>query len=228
MKTSVAFAALLIALNAPGLAFAQTTAPASSSQTTRPGSGATRDLNSLPPAAVAPAPATPAARTPAAVATPRTAPAAAAPRQTTPAPTPGPSSATAPTAEAAPEPPVMTVLNPAAVAALPFTVELPAGFRITTGRPGPNFNIYTIRRGVQSFVTVYAGPASQFPIYTGETVQAGGRASIVVPDQAGQRHALEHLFQRATAPREIHIWTSSLEGADQALAEQIAQSVDDR
>ena len=122
----------------------------------------------------------------------------------------------------------MTVLNATAVAVLPFTVQLPAGFTITTGRPGPDFKIYTIRRGEQSFVTVYAGPSSMFPIYTGETVQAGGRASVVTVDQAGQRHAPEHLFQRPTAPREIHVWTMSLEGADRALAERIAQSLDVR
>lgn len=122
----------------------------------------------------------------------------------------------------------MTILDAPAITALPFTAQLPAGFSITTGRPGPDFKIYTVRRGEQSFVTIYAGPSSMFPIYTGETVQAGGRASVVVVDQAGQRHATEHLFQRTTAPREIHVWVASLEGADQAIAEQIAQSIDDR
>jgi hypothetical protein len=119
------------------------------------------------------------------------------------------------------------VLDAPARAALPFSVELPAGFQIVTGRPGPDFKIYTIRRGEQSFVMVYVGPASQFPIYSGEQVEAGGRTSVVVSD-GGRRHAMEHLFQRADAPREVHIWTMSLEGADRALAEQIAQSVDVR
>jgi hypothetical protein len=119
------------------------------------------------------------------------------------------------------------VLDAAARAALPFAVELPAGFQIVTGRPGPDFKIYTIRRGERSFVMVYAGPASQFPIYSGEQVEAGGRVSVVATED-GQRHAMEHLFQRETAPREVHIWTMSLEGADRALAEQIAQSIDVR
>ena len=44
----------------------------------------------------------------------------------------------------------------------------------------------------------------------------------------GTRHAMEHLFQRETAPKEIHVWIMSLEGADQALAERIAQTVDVR
>lgn len=122
-------------------------------------------------------------------------------------------------------PPVMTTLGAPAVAALPFTVELPQGFRITTGRPGPDFNVYSIRRGDEEFAMVYVGPSSQFPIYDGQMVQAGGRASIVVTEN-GQRHAMEHLFQRATAPKEIHVWVSSLEGADALLAERIAQSVD--
>ncbi len=121
----------------------------------------------------------------------------------------------------------VTVLDAAARAALPFTVDLPAGFQIVTGRPGPDFRIYTIRRGERSFAMVYAGPASQFPIYTGEMLEAGGRASIVVTED-GQRHAMEHLFQRPDAPREIHVWTMTLDGADRALAEQIAQSVDVR
>ncbi|AQR62453.1 hypothetical protein BZG35_12975 [Brevundimonas sp. LM2] len=119
------------------------------------------------------------------------------------------------------------MLDAPAIAALPFTVTLPAGFSITTGRPGPDFNIYTIRRGGQPFVMVYTGPASQFPIYSGDMVEAGGRASVVATE-TGRRVALEHLFSRATAPREIHVWITSLDGADRALAEQIGQSIDDR
>jgi hypothetical protein len=56
-------------------------------------------------------------------------------------------------------------------------------------------------------------------------VEAAGRASVVVTE-GGARHAMEHLFQRGTAPREIHIWVSSLDAAEQAVAEAIAQSVD--
>ncbi|HEY0103564.1 MAG TPA: hypothetical protein VGB60_08865 [Brevundimonas sp.] len=119
------------------------------------------------------------------------------------------------------------MLDATARAALPFSVTLPAGFEIVTGRPGPDFRIYTIRRGERSFVMVYAGPASQFPIYSGEMVEAAGRNSVVATED-GVRHAKEHLFQRADAPREVHVWTMSLDGADRALAEQIAQSVDIR
>ena len=135
------------------------------------------------------------------------------------------SPAPVPEAEAAPAAP--TVLDARAVAALPFTADLPPGFSITTGRPGPDFRIYTIRRGEQSFVTVYAGPTSQFPIYSGEQVQAGGRNSVVLTE-GGVRHPLEHLFQRGTAPREVHIWGASLDGADRTLAETIAQNIDVR
>jgi hypothetical protein len=119
------------------------------------------------------------------------------------------------------------VLDAPAIAALPFSVELPTGFTITTGRPGPNFNIWTIRRGQQPMVMVYAGPASQFPIYSGEMVEAGGRASVVATEEGG-RVALEHLFTRQSAPQEIHVWITSVEGADRTLAERIGQSVDVR
>ncbi|MFN3559674.1 MAG: hypothetical protein ACK4UQ_10350, partial [Brevundimonas sp.] len=170
------------------------------------------------------------------------APAATAPRPSAPAPalaTGGAATAAlataapvAPAAEPAPPPPApnvstVTVLDATARAALPFAVDLPAGFQIVTGRPGPDFKIYTIRRGDRSFVMIYTGPASQFPIYTGEQVQAGGRTSVVATED-GQRHAMEHLFQRADAPREVHVWTMTLDGPDRALAEQIAQSVDIR
>jgi hypothetical protein len=126
-----------------------------------------------------------------------------------------------------PPPPAPVVLDAGAIAALPFTVSLPAGFSITTGRPGPDFNVYTVRRGGQPFVMVYTGPASQFPIYSGEMVEVGGRASVVATEE-GRRVALEHLFARATAPREVHVWITSLDGADRLLAEQIGQSVDVR
>lgn len=126
-----------------------------------------------------------------------------------------------------PAPPPLTVLDTRAIAALPFSVELPAGFTLTTGRPGPNFSIWTIRRGQQSLVMVYAGPTSQFPIYSGDMVEAGGRASVVASED-GRRVALEHLFTRQTAPQEIHVWIASVEGADRALAERIGQSVDVR
>ncbi|WP_292064968.1 hypothetical protein, partial [Brevundimonas sp. UBA7664] len=146
------------------------------------------------------------------------------------APTVAPAPAPEPVATPAPPPaaaPAVTVLDSAARAALPFSVDLPAGFEIVTGRPGPDFRIYTIRRGERSFVMVYAGPASQFPIYSGQMLEVGGRASIVATED-GVRHAMEHLFQRPDAPREIHVWTMSLDGDDRALAEQIAQSVDIR
>jgi hypothetical protein len=194
-----------------------------------------------PPATSAPA-ATPAAATPprtAPITPPRTAiaptdarPAAAAPVETPRPTTPPPATPPAPAVAEAPPPPpavpAVTVLDAAARAALPFTVELPAGFELVTGRPGPDFKIYTIRRGDRSFAMIYAGPASQFPIYSGEMLEAGGRASVVSTED-GVRHAREHLFQREGAtPREIHVWTMSLDGPDRDLAERIAQSVDVR
>jgi hypothetical protein len=119
------------------------------------------------------------------------------------------------------------VLTPAAVAALPFSLELPTGVSVTTGRPGPNFNVWTVRRGERSLVMVYAGPASQFPISSGEMIEVGGRTSIVASEE-GRRVALEHLFTRTTAPQEIHVWITSVEGPDRLLAERIAQGIDVR
>jgi hypothetical protein len=208
-----------------------TTAPRPAAPTTRPPvTAAPAATPTLRPAAPT---ATPAPRPAAPATTPSPADATPAPRPAAPTPTPAPATvAPAPAAEPTLPPPApsvstVTVLDAAARAALPFSVELPAGFQIVTGRPGPDFRIYTIRRGERSFVMVYAGPASQFPIYSGEQVEAGGRVSVVATED-GQRHAMEHLFQRGTAPREVHIWTMSLDGADRALAEQIAQSIDVR
>lgn len=188
------------------------------------------------PAVAAPAPTTtppPAASGPPAAMRPEPAPAR-------PQPTPRPAEPASPPAAAAPapeaaEPPpppsvaAVTVLDAAARAALPFSIDLPAGFELVTGRPGPDFRIYTVRRGDRSFAMIYAGPASQFPIYSGEVLEAGGRATVVSTED-GQRHAREHLFVRSegSTPREIHVWTMSLEGADRALAERIAQTVDVR
>jgi hypothetical protein len=37
---------------------------------------------------------------------------------------------------------------------------------------------------------------------------------------------MEHLFQRATEPAEIHVWVMAQDGADRDEAERIAQTVD--
>ena len=51
----------------------------------------------------------------------------------------------------------------------------------------------------------------------------------MVSTEDGVRHAREHLFLReGVTPREIHVWTMTLDDADRALAERIAQSVDVR
>jgi hypothetical protein len=116
-------------------------------------------------------------------------------------------------------------LNAAAIAALPFSIQLPTGLTVTPARAGATANIYRVQRGDQTLLMIYAGPSSQFPIYDGETVRAGGRASVVVTE-GSRRLAMEHLFQRAADPKEIHVWIASVEGADRDLAERIGQSID--
>jgi len=122
---------------------------------------------------------------------------------------------------------VSRALDATGIAALPFTLALPAGTVVTQARAGADATIYAVRRGEQVLVMIYAGPASQFPIYDGQMIRAGGRASIVVTED-GRRLAMEHLFQRAVAPQEIHVWVAAAEGADRDLGERIAQSVDAR
>lgn len=187
----------------------------------------TRELNRAPPSAATPAPATVTTR-PLGQPAPTTVPPAAAAPPPAAAPAPAaPAPATSATATEPPAPPPPVALNAAAIAALPFRVDLPAGVLITAGRPGPNFNVWSIRKGDQTLAMVYAGPASQFPIYDGQLIQLAGRSSIVVTED-DRRMALEHLFQRTTAPAEIHVWVASVDGADRILAEQIAQTVDPR
>ncbi len=225
MKSVVFVAALALATPA----FAQSSGQSGGANS----SFLTRELNRAPPSTTAPAPGTVTSR-PLSQPAPAVAPTIAAPASANPAPAAaGPASTSAPAvapppavaATEPPPPPPPTVLDAAAIAALPFHVDLPTGVRITTGRPGSNFNIWSIRKGDQTLAMVYAGPASQFPIYDGQMVQAAGRSSIVVTED-NRRLALEHLFQRTTAPLEIHVWVASVEGADRVLAEQIAQTVD--
>ncbi|KIC58817.1 hypothetical protein RM53_06270 [Brevundimonas nasdae] len=187
--------------------------PAASPRPAPAASSAPRTTQTLPPIGQSPA-ATTRPQTPAPTAT---APQATAPRPTTTAP-----AATPPAAAPAP-----AALNAAAIAALPFSIQLPAGLTITPARAGANASIYRVQRGDQTLLMIYAGPSSQFPIYDGETVRAGGRASIVVTE-GSRRLAMEHLFQRAADPKEIHVWIASVEGADRDLAERIGQSIDAR
>lgn len=185
----------------------------------RPGSDLTRSLNSGPPSGVLGT--VPAASTPV---RPAAANATAKPEET---PEPGvqePAEA-AVEAEARPAAPVARALDAAAIAALPFRIDVPRGFILTAQRPAPGVGIYSIRRGDRTFVMVYTGPASQFPIYSGEARTAAGRTSIVAA-HGDVRTAMEHLFQRQTAPAEIHVWLSSLDGEDLVQAERIGNSVE--
>jgi hypothetical protein len=117
------------------------------------------------------------------------------------------------------------VLSRAAVAALPFRIDLPTGFQMVEGRGAPDAKVWSVRKADKTLAMIYAGPSSQFPIYDGEQVTAAGRVSVIVPEGT-RRIAMEHLFQRPDAPREIHVWLMSLDGADRDAAERIAQSVD--
>lgn len=98
---------------------------------------------------------------------------------------------------------------------------------MTARRAGAEYQVYAVQRGAQPFVMIEVGPTSMFPIYTGQTVTAAGRESVVV-DEGGRRRAVEHRFQRTNPARETHVWIASVEPADQAQAEAIAQSVDPR
>ncbi len=238
MKRALSLLLPLAVLTLAAPAMAQT-APSSTSAA----DDFTRELNGGPPASTLPArpPVTlPVAPAPAAVqpasppsprptevrAQPAATPAQPAARPTTrpSAPAPAPVAATT-EPEAPPPPPAPTVLDAAAIAALPFTLTLPVEFEIVTGRPGPDFKVYTVRRGTEPFVMIYTGPSALFPIYEGDQVEAAGRESILVVEN-GRRRALEHLFSRDGAPRQVHIWVASVEDADRDLAETIAQSVD--
>lgn len=193
----------------------------------RPGSDLTRSLNSGPPTGVlgtVPAASAPVSR-PAAAPTPAVEPepeTAADPEPEVEGAVEAEPAAVEESPAAAPPP---QALDAAAIAALPFRIDVPRGFSLTAQRPAPGVGIYSIRRGDRTFVMVYAGPASQFPIYSGEARTAAGRTSIVATN-GDVRTAMEHLFQRQTAPAEIHVWLSSVEGADLAQAERIGNSVE--
>ncbi|MGO4409937.1 MULTISPECIES: hypothetical protein [unclassified Brevundimonas] len=226
------------------IASALLTVPASALAQNPSAEELTRLLNGGPPAAVRPAPqAQPqnprpsAAPTPAISSTPTPTPTQAAPVRATAAPAPvaaapvvpvrapAPSSTPAPAPASAAAAPATGALNAAAVAALPFRIELPAGFQLFEGRGAPDSRVWSVRKAGKTFAMIYAGPSSQFPIYDGERVQAAGRVSVVVPEGM-RRIAMEHLFQRPVAPAEIHVWLMSLDGADRDAAERIAQSID--
>jgi hypothetical protein len=210
------FAALLVLL--PAAAMAQTPPPAGPARTAEE---LTRDLNSGPPYPVTPrpAPATPAPVTPAPV-TPAPAAATPAPAVARDAPAPTPTPAPAAAGPAA--------LDAAARARLPFTLSLPAGTEIIETPSGETFDTWAVRRGGSTLVRIYAGPASQFPVYDGEIRTLRGRSTVIVADGASRR-AMEHLFERDGAtPREIHVLVGTLTGGDLALAEAIGQSIDPR
>ena len=145
----------------------------------------------------------------------------------TPAPAPAAAPAATP-ARPAPAPAGPAPLDAAARERLPFSLTLPAGTEIIETPSGETFDTWAVRRGETTLLRLYAGPASQFPIYDGEIRTTGGRSTVVVTDGAARR-AMEHLFERDGAtPREIHVLVGTLTGGDLALAEAIGQSIDPR
>ncbi|MEN5114005.1 hypothetical protein ABE453_08270 [Brevundimonas diminuta] len=116
-------------------------------------------------------------------------------------------------------------LSAAERAALPFRIDLPPGFQLVEGRAAPGAHVYSARKAGKTYLMIYAGPSSQFPIYDGDQVTVGGRVSVVTTE--GQRRiAMEHLFQRSAELAEIHVWLMAQDGADRDEAERIAQTVD--
>lgn len=206
-----------------------TPAPAARPQTQTQPPAATRPAPAAPVTApvTAPRPQTPPAQAPAVQMPAVRAPATPAPRpQPAPAPRPqtAPASTTpAPTPSATPAAP--TALSAAARAALPFTVDLPAGFQLFESRAAPGSHVYSARKAGKTYLMIYVGPSSQFPIYDGEQVTAAGRVSVVVTEGT-RRIAMEHLFQQSRDPAEIHVWLMGLDGADRDEAERIAQTLD--
>ncbi|MEG1452703.1 hypothetical protein [Brevundimonas sp.] len=172
---------------------------------------------------------------PATVPAARLAPAASAPvaRPSAPAqaqaPVPSSAPATAPVAPArtvTPAPRIMP-LNSAAIAALPFRIDL-KGAQIVERPAGPSAKVYSVRRGDTPLLMIYTGPQSDYPIYGGDQAEVAGRTSIIVTEGM-RRRAVEHLFRREDAqPADIHVWLMVMDGADGELAEQIGQTVDPR
>lgn len=118
-------------------------------------------------------------------------------------------------------------MTQAAIAALPFRIDL-KGAQIIERPAGPTAKVYSVRRGNDPLLMIYAGPQSDFPIYGGDQMEVAGRFSIVVTE-VGRRRAMEHLFRsESRQPADIHIWVLATEGAAGDLAEQIGQTVDPR
>ena len=131
-------------------------------------------------------------------------------------------------AEPAPRPaPEPVALDAAAIAALPFRIDL-YGARIFERPAGPQARIYSVRRGDTPLLMIYAGPQSSYPIYDGDQANVAGRVSVVLTEGTTRR-AVEHLFRREDRqPADIHVWLLATDGRDGALAEQIGQTVDPR
>lgn len=211
----------------PAAAQAAPQAPAQASTGRAPAAPASNAAAPTPRSTPAPTAAPTAATTPVRRPSPASAPAAASatPRAVPPATAPSAAPATAAPQTPPAAAPAAVALNAAAVAGLPFRIELPSGVQLFEGRAAPNAKVWSVRKAGKTLAMIYAGPSSQFPIYDGEQVTAGGRVSVVVPEGT-RRVAMEHLFQRPVAPTEIHVWVMSAEGADRDAAERIAQSVD--
>jgi len=118
-------------------------------------------------------------------------------------------------------------LSAQAIATLPFQIDLPVGVQLAAVSTAREARVWAVRKGLVTLAMIFAGAQSQFPIFEGEQLTVAGRTSVVV-DEGQRRVAVEHLFQRAASPQELHIWLMVSGGADRDLAERIAQTLDYR
>ncbi|MDP1629811.1 MAG: hypothetical protein Q8L66_00140 [Caulobacter sp.] len=111
----------------------------------------------------------------------------------------------------------------AAVADLPFKIDLPAGFEVTPRPRGPDFIVFDVVKGADSYVGVYVGGFASFPMHKDLKVEGrGGGLKVALRDG----RPVEYLWFRETGwPTQLHVWIQVGADADPAIADRIAASI---
>jgi hypothetical protein len=119
---------------------------------------------------------------------------------------------------------VLASAIPALADEAPFLIDLPPGFTVKAREPGPDFYVFDVLKGKESYVGVYIGGHPGFPMGAGEVRSVGETGGKVAESKRPDGSLRREYLIVAPAGYILHVWTQEPAG-DLATADRIAASI---